>query len=130
MTDEETKAAIFRMNPDKAPGPDGYTASFFQKTWHVVGNDVCAAVKSFFNSGKLLKEFSCTTITLVPKGSAPSKLSDYRPISCCNIIYKSISGVLAQRMKEILPYLISSAQTAFVQGRSIADNILLAQELL
>ena len=97
---------------------------------HIVGNDVCAAVKSFFESGRLLKEFNCTAITLVPKSSTPSKLSDYRPISCCNIIYKSISGVLAQRMKGILPDLVSSAQTTFVPGRSIADNILLAQEIL
>ena len=113
------------MKPDKAPGPDGYTVGFFQKMWPVVENDVCAAVKSFFDSGRLLKEFNCTAITLVPKSSAPSKLSDYRPISCCNFIYKSISGVLAQRMKGILLDLISSAQTAFVPGRSIADNTFL-----
>ena len=58
VTDDEIKAAIFRMNPDKAPGPDGYTAGFFQKMWHVVGTDVCAAVRSFFESGRLLKEFN------------------------------------------------------------------------
>ena len=107
MTDEEVKYVIFKMKSDKAPGPNGYTAGFFQKMRHIVGNDVCAVVKSFFKSGRLLKEFNCTTITLVPKSNTPSKLTDYRPISCCNIIYKSISGVLAQRMKGILPDLIS-----------------------
>ena len=118
------------MKPDKAPGPDGYTAGFFQKLWPVVGTDVCAAVRSFFESGRLLKEFNCIAITLVPKSGSPSKLTDYRPISYCNIIYKSISGVIAQRMKGILLELVSSDQTAFIPGRSIADNILLAQEIL
>ena len=130
VIEEEIRAVIFKTNPDKVPGPDGFTAGFFQKMWHVVGADVCNVVKSFFNSGRLLKEFNCTAITLIPKSNSPSKLSDYRPISCCNIIYKSISGILAQRMKGLLPQLVSSAQSAFIPGRSIADNILLAQEIL
>ena len=69
VTDEEIRDAIFRMKPDKAPGPDGYTAGFFQKMWPVVGNDVCAAVKSFFDSRRLLKAYNCTAITLVPHQS-------------------------------------------------------------
>ena len=130
VTDEEVKGVVFWMNPDKAPGPDGFSAGFFQTMWHIVGDDVCVAAKSFFESKRLLKVFNCTAITLIPKSRTPSKLSDYRPISCCNIVYKIVGGVLAQRLKGLLPELISSDQTAFVPGRSIADNILLAQELL
>ena len=129
VTDDEIKLAIFKTKPDKAPGPDGYTAGFFQKMWHVVGADVCAAVKSFFESGRLLKEFNCTAITLIPKISSPTKLSDYRPISCCNTIYKCISGILAQRMKGLVPHIISSDQTAFIPRQSIADNITTNQVL-
>ena len=130
VTDEEIRAVIFKMNPDKSPGPNGFTAGLFQQMWNVVGADVCNAIKSFFISGRLLKEFNCTAITLIPKSNSPSKMSDYRTISCCNIIYKSISGILAQRMKGLLPQLVSSAQSAFIPGRSIADNILLAQKIL
>ena len=57
-------------------------------------------------------------------------MNDYRPISCCNLIYKCISSILASRIKAILPNLINKAQSAFVPGRHISDNILLAQELL
>ena len=89
-----------------------------------------AAVQSFFESGKLLKELNHTTITLVPKCQNSSKLKDFRPISCCNLIYKCISGILARRLKAILPEMIDKAQSTFILGRNISDNILLAQELL
>ena len=118
------------MKPDKAPGPDGYTAFFFQQMWHIVGLDVISAAQSFFADGKLLKEHNATSITLVPKIPNPSNLSDYCPISCCNLFYKCISGIPAQRLKSILPEVINAAQSAFVPGRSISDNILIAQELL
>ena len=92
VTDEDIKTVLFKMKPDKASGLDGFTAGFFQSMWHIVGMDVCMSVKSFFASGRLLKVFNCTALTLIPKSSTPSKLSDYKPISCCNIVYKIISG--------------------------------------
>ncbi|KAI3474506.1 hypothetical protein Pfo_029416 [Paulownia fortunei] len=75
-------------------------------------------------------EINSTTVVLIPKIQNPSKLGDYRPISCCNSIYKYISKIISQRIKEVIPDLASLAQTAFIQGRRIYDNILLAQELL
>lgn len=57
-------------------------------------------------------------------------MADFRPISCCNTIYKCIAKILANRLKAVLPPLINRAQSAFVKGRKISDNILLAQELL
>ena len=86
--------------------------------------------KNFFSSGKLLKEFNTTIITLVPKVSNTSTMGDFRPISCCNTMYKIISKVLANRLKYVLPHIINKSQTTFVHGRRIGDNILLVQELL
>ena len=126
VTSEEIKETIFRMKPDKAPGPDGYNAFFFQKMWHIVGEDVVAAVRSFFHSGSLFKELNHTAITLVPKVPNASSMKDYRPIACCNLIYNCIRSILARRLQKVLPYLIDKAQTAFVPGWSISDNILLA----
>ena len=91
---------------------------------------MCEAVEDFFSSGCLLREINCTIIALVLKVPNPSSMHDYRPIFCCNTIYKCISKIIAAKIKGYLPDIISPAQTAFVQRRNIADNILLTQELM
>ena len=80
--------------------------------------------------GACFLEINCTIIALVPKVPNLSSMHDYRPISCCNTIYKCIPKIIAARIKRCLPDIICSAQTTFVHGRSIADNILLTQELM
>ena len=127
---EEVKQALFSIHLDKAQGPDGFNAYFFHKVWHIVGDDLVAAIQSFFTSGHLLRELNNTAITLIPKSQNPTRLLDFRPISCCNTIYKCISKIIANRIKGILPNFIDKAQSAFIQGRRISDNILLAQELM
>ena len=118
------------MNDSKALGPNGFSSLFFKKAWSIVGSDVVEAVESFFNSGCMLREINCTIIALVPKVPNPESMHDYRPISCCNTIYKCISKIIATRIKQCLPEIISLSQSAFVQGRSIADNVLITQDLI
>ncbi|KAL0282163.1 UNVERIFIED_CONTAM: hypothetical protein Sradi_7269500 [Sesamum radiatum] len=130
VTMSEVKDAVFDISSDSAPGPDGYTSLFFKAAWPEIGNEICAAVIEFFQSGKLLKQINATLLTLIPKVQLPTSVSDYRPISCCNVIYKVITKILVIRMQRVLHLLIDYSQNAFVPGRSISDNILLAQELL
>ena len=85
---------------------------------------------SFFSSGCLLREINCTIIALVPKVPNPGSMHDYRPISCCNTIYKCISKLIAARNKQCLFGIISSSQSAFVQGRSIVDNVIITYDLM
>nr|GEW59701.1 hypothetical protein [Tanacetum cinerariifolium] len=122
--------ALFSMGNDKAPGLDGYTVAFFKDAWDIVADDFVAAVSEFFTNGKILKELNHTIIALIPKVSSPTRVNDYRPISCCNVMFKCISKIIANRIKECLKILVSSNQSTFVPGRSIADNILLTQELM
>lgn len=95
VTKNEIKKVIFSMNKNKAPGPDGFSAGFFQQAWPVVGDEVCEAVLEFFTWGRLLKEVNATILTLVPKKKNPASMGDYRPISCCNLVYKCITKILA-----------------------------------
>ncbi|GJU50139.1 putative RNA-directed DNA polymerase, eukaryota, reverse transcriptase zinc-binding domain protein [Tanacetum coccineum] len=100
------------------------------KGWDVVGQDVCSAVKDFFVNGKLLKEINHTLFALIPKTTTPLKVNEYRPISCCNVIYKCISKILTNRIIEGIKEVVSENQSAFVPGRRISDNILITQELM
>ncbi|KAK3221963.1 hypothetical protein Dsin_008988 [Dipteronia sinensis] len=57
-------------------------------------------------------------------------MKNFRPISCCNTLYKIIAKIIVNRIKPCLPDIISPSQSAFMAGRSIGDNILLVQELM
>ncbi|XP_074374427.1 uncharacterized protein LOC141714831 [Apium graveolens] len=99
---EEFTEAIKSMHPDKASGPDGLNPTFFQHFWKLIGKE---------------KE-------------KVEEVKDLRPIAMCNVLYKIVAKVLANRLKRVLPGLISEEQSAFVPGRSIMDNVLMASELI
>ncbi|KAL0302569.1 UNVERIFIED_CONTAM: hypothetical protein Sangu_3093000 [Sesamum angustifolium] len=129
VTMDEVKTAFFDIEEDKAPGPDGFSSGFFKAAWPVVGGEVSNAIIDFFKTGRLLKQLNATLLTLIPKVRTPNSVAEFRPISCCNVIYKVITKILVSRIREILELLISPSQNAFVPGRLISDNVLLAQEL-
>nr|GEZ62090.1 hypothetical protein [Tanacetum cinerariifolium] len=89
VSKDEIKGVVFSMNDDKARGPDGFSSKFFKSAWSIIGNEVCVA----------LKEVNATIIALVPKLISPQKVSDFRPISCCNVLYKIIMKIIANRIK-------------------------------
>ena len=95
-----------------------------------MGDNVVTTVLDYLNSGSMIPGINHTNIVLIPKVKTPEKMSDFRPISLCNVIYKIISKVLANRLKQILSDIISPTQSAFVPGRLITDNVLVAYETL
>ncbi|KAK9723972.1 hypothetical protein RND81_05G038200 [Saponaria officinalis] len=129
IIDSEIKDALFGIDDDKAPGIDGFSAGFFKSTWSTTGPDIIAAVKDFFLTNKLLRAVNTTVLTLVPKVENPTQVTQVRPIACCTVIYKVISKVLANRLQLVLSDFIGMEQSAFVKGRGIQDNIMLAHLL-
>ncbi|GMY20521.1 hypothetical protein FCV25MIE_15760 [Fagus crenata] len=92
----EVNVALKQMKPMTAPGADGLPPFFYQSQWSVIGEDVTRGVLSCLNSGKLIRSINHTNITLIPKVKSPEKVTDYRPISLCNVLYKIISKVVAK----------------------------------
>lgn len=127
---QEIKNAMFSIPTDKSPGPDGMNAMFYQQHWDIVGPIVSKAVMDCLNEKEDLVQINSTLVTLIPKVKEPRLVSDFRPISLCNVLYKVISKVLINRLKPILPLLINVTQSAFVPGRLITDNALIAYECL
>lgn len=130
VSSTEVKSTLFAMPSNKSPGPDGFTVEFFKSSWSIVGADFTCAVQSFFQYGFLPKGINSTILTLIPKRTDAKEMKDYRPISCCNVLYKTISKIVANRFKKILPDFIAPNQSAFIKDRLLMENLLLATELV
>ena len=126
----EVKQAINQMAPLKASGPDDMPPLFYQHYWNLIGDDISNTVLHYLNSGTLLERLNHTFITLIPKNKNPVFASEFRPISLCNVLYKIFSKVLANRLKKILPNIITENQSAFTKSCLISNNILIAFESL
>lgn len=118
------------MARSKAPGPDGFPMEFYKSDWSVIEKDFVTAVQSFFIYGFLPRSVNATLLSLVPKTTEAEKMYDFRPIACCNVIYKVISKILATRLKATLSEAIELNQCAFLEGRLLLENVLLATGLV
>ena len=105
-TRDEIRKALFSIPGTKVPGPDGFGSDFYRDSWDIIGDDVLNAILDVLQSGKLLKELNHTIVTLIPKTKCPNNVSEFRPISCCNTLYKCITKVLSNKIGQILPDLI------------------------
>ena len=95
-----------------------------------MGKDTCSTIKDLFNNGKFLGEFNTNFISLIPNVKTHAKVTNYKPVSCCNVVYKGISKVITNRLKFVLSDLVDVNQIAFIPIRQVSDNILLAQEFI
>ncbi|GLU18275.1 hypothetical protein SLE2022_345820 [Rubroshorea leprosula] len=131
FTETEITKALHQMHPSKAPGPDGLSPGFLQHFWNVVKDDVVKPCLDFLNHGGMLPpKLNFTHIVLIPKCSEPKTMADLRPISLCNVIYRVLAKVLANRFKLVLQRVISQEQSAFLPNRLITDNFMIAYEIL
>ncbi|RVW81652.1 Transposon TX1 uncharacterized 149 kDa protein [Vitis vinifera] len=119
-----------QMHPDKSPRPDGFNPAFFQHFWLLIGNDIFHACSSWLNKNEFPASLNETIIVLIPKNDNPVSMRDLWPIALCNVLYKIIVKVLANRLKIFLPVLIDESQSTFVLGKAIIDNVVVAFELI
>jgi len=130
FVEDEVKQALKQMDANTAPGSDGLPSLFYKQFWEKIGKEISEAVLAILNSGTIPANLNHTFISLIPKIQSPRKVCDFRPISLCNVLYKLIAKVLANRLKLFLPKLISKTQSAFLSERIITDNVLVAHEML
>eukprot|EP00253_Pinus_taeda_P035967 PITA_35967 len=126
----EVKDSLFGMDPEKALGPDGFTANFLQSCWQIVENEF---LKMILKSQDFQKIGGCTNsafLALIPMEKGENSFNRFHPISLCNIGYKAITKVIAHRLKNILPKIILEKQEGFIHGRHIMDNFILVQEAI
>jgi len=109
FTAMEIREALFSIPNTKSPRLDRYSSDFFKTTWHITGPMVCEAIKEFFNTGFMPRFMSATKLVILPKITHPQAITDFRPISCCNVLYKCISKMLCARIKGVLPHLINQS---------------------
>ncbi|KAL6328062.1 hypothetical protein AAG906_033333 [Vitis piasezkii] len=130
FTEEEISKAIFQLDRDKAPGPDGFTIAVFQECWDVIKEELVRVFAEFHRSGIINQNTNASFIVLLPKKSLSKRISDFRPISLITSLYKIIAKVLSGRLRGVLHETIHYTQGAFVQGRQILDTVLIANEIV
>ncbi|CAN0907190.1 Transposon TX1 uncharacterized 149 kDa protein [Linum grandiflorum] len=130
VTDNEIRAAVFALGASQSPDPDGFGGHFFRRFWPIIGPQVCDEIKLFFQRKTMAESWNDTHLVLIPKIPIPTKMSQFRPISCCNFRYKIIAKIMTTRLQRWMPDLISEMQAAFTGGRLIQDNIIIVHEVL
>lgn len=129
FTPDEVLYALNQMSPLKSPGPDGLPTLFFQIYWHVLGSTIINCVFDFLNYRRLPTAINYTFIVLISKTNHPKRITEFRPISLCNVVYKLGSKALANRLKPHLNSVISPTQSVFVPDRLVTNNVLVAYEV-
>nr|GEV56270.1 RNA-directed DNA polymerase, eukaryota [Tanacetum cinerariifolium] len=130
VTYEEVKAAVWDCGTNKSPGPDGFTFEFYRKYWHLLDQDIMLAVKDFFIYDHFPRGCNSSFIALIPKIYDAKFVKDFRPISLIGSVYKIIAKILANRLRLVLPHLISDVQSAFDSNRQILDGPFILNDLI
>ena len=120
ILEDEVKNIIKNMKNNKTPGNDGIPIEFYTIFWNQIGVFLLRSLNEAFIKGEFSITQKQSVITCIPKGDKPKQfLKNWRPISLLNVDYKNLSGVLAKRMKMVLPSVISYNQKGFMKNRYI-----------
>lgn len=126
----EFSSSLGEMYADRSLGYDGFSPPFFKTSWELCSDEIFNACCFWLDKGFFPATINDTNIVLIPKNNKSESMKDRRPISLCNVVYKVLAKVLANRLKLILHKCVSSVQSAFIPGRSILDNGMVATEII
>ncbi|CAK8563776.1 unnamed protein product [Lathyrus sativus] len=101
------------MQADKSPSPGDFNPGFYHQFWYTCGIEIFNASCAWLESGIFPHSLNMANITLIPKGEVQTSLKDWGPISLCNVLYKVIAKVIANRLKRVLDKCISDNQSTF-----------------
>ncbi|XP_074277192.1 uncharacterized protein LOC141600836 [Silene latifolia] len=127
---EEIHTALFSLGSGKAPGPDGFHAGFFKNCWSTISSDLIPFILNIFDTLSIPSAINATTISLIPKVLSPSSIKQFRPISLCNTVYKVVTKIIVNRLKPIMPLLISPNQGSSIPGRGTDSHYIIASEII
>jgi hypothetical protein len=117
FTESEAKEAVFQMEHNKAPGPDGFPAEFYQVFWGVIKDDLLPLFHDLHREALDLYSLNFGIITLIPKIQNATKIQQYRPICVLNVSFKIFTKVGTNRLNKVAKMVVSPMQTAFIYAR-------------
>ena len=127
----EASTFLSKMKNNKSPGSSGFTVEFFKFFWNNIKYFWLNSINYGFSTGELSITQREGIIVCIPKGDKCKRLiKNWRPISLLNVSYKIASGVIATRIKSVLPSIINSDQSGFMANRSTADSLRLIYDVL
>lgn len=128
FSEDEIRGAVFEMEHNKAPGPDGFPVEFYQNFWEVIKDDLMNLFRDFHVGDLPLFSLNFGIITLLPKVHEANRIQQYRPICLLNVSFKIFTKVATNRINFVADHVVSSSQTAFMRGRNILEGVVVLHE--
>ena len=130
FSEKKIRDAVFQMEHNKAPGPDGFPAEFYQFFWETIKADLIQLFVEFHRGELPLHSLNFGVITLLPKKEDATKVQQYRPICLLNVSFKIFTKVLTNRLSVVAQKIIRPSQTAFIPGRHILEGVVILHETI
>jgi hypothetical protein len=130
FTEDEVRKAIFQMEHNKALGPDGFLAEFYQFFWNLIKDDLMALFVDFHKGELPLYSLNFGTIILLPKCSDVATIQQYRPICLLNVSFKIFTKALTNRVSGVADKVIGPTQSAFIPGTNIMEGVVILHETI
>ena len=130
FSEQEIREAVFQMEHNKAPGPDGFPAEFYQVFWEVIKKDLLARFSDCYEEKLPLFCLNFGVISLIPKTNDAKKIQQYRLICVLNVSFKIFAKVGTNRINKVAQSVIQPSQTTLIPGRNIMEGVVILHETI